>query len=147
MKIFFNFPCWKSPHWIVKLQFFCLKYFWIGTSHTCNFNSIFVFQHKLWNFRDFSKLLVNFCLPAVIWKNRIFVRNNECTGQNFKCYWKIFLVYYKFCLVKCRYFQLFWSLVSHKIGVLRHSCTLCVLRTSFVAKIQCFVVFIIRKYF
>lgn len=61
---------------------------------------------------------------------RIFLDSNfhEITNE------KIFLGCYKFCLVKCYIFQLFWSPVSHNIVVLRHFCTLCVLRTSFAVK-------------
>ena len=56
-------------------------------------------------------------------------------------------VYYKFCLVRCCNFQLFWSPVGHSIEVLRHFCTLCVIRTSLVVKFTIFRGFITRKYF
>ena len=59
--------------------------------------------------------------------------------------WKIFLGYYKFCLVKCCNFQLFWSPVGHNIDVLRHFCTLCVLRTSFVVKFTIFTWFLSQE--
>ena len=68
-----------------------------------------------------------------------------CTQNT--CIWKNIFGVLQILPGKSRYFHSFWSPVSHKIDALRHFCTLCVLRTSFVVEILIFCGFIIRKIF
>ena len=141
------FHCLRDTnHWLANRGICTIKHIFsvFFETHQKESTPCCVFQYLLpfrrWCLQNFTPFW------AWEWSPCFDAKHLREFNTNFKDYEKIFLGYYKFCLVKCRYFQLFWSLVSHKIGVLRHSCTLCVLRTSFVAKIQCFVVFIIRKY-
>ena len=136
----FQIPSWKNDVGRFKKHLRHVR--WKGRRESGRRSKVYEEESTVVSFWDFLGdrwiLGASYRCPQVSWKYQNHCRE-WCSGESKKYLgWDAITMLIQrddaMTWVKSRYFQLFWSPASRKIDTLRHFCTSCVCRTSFVVE-------------